>query len=190
MSFETDIKVYLKQRRYEFIDNTAKKAAPDFSIYISQRWFRLEVKEKLQAVRIDRWPAVDFPEVDLFILDELSARRLLMGGALGGLAVRDYQQPGYIFFDVLRLWTMPRKRVLRQFSLGRQKAKWLINLRNGIYCKDLNQLIDTIRFYLLDMDFIYNDDILPYGPFYGEVIETGGTPRTAEQRQHDRAVTR
>ena len=165
----------------------------DFCIYSEQRGtFAFDAKEKAQPVKLANWPAVEIPEEHLFILDDRAARKTLQFAPNSGLVVRDNLRQRYFFFDVVRLFLMPRLRVNRPIALNRLelKGKWLVDLRNGVDCATLWEVFEQIAAYTDGQEHIFSGQKACYGDFVGETIPLAGETRRPEHWLHDRQTTR
>jgi hypothetical protein len=191
-SLENETREFLLKYSVMFIDNSRSFDRLDFSFYSDpiHTNFQVETKEKRQHIDLENWPPVGIPEKHLFILDDLSARKLLKASPYSGIIVRDNLLHRYYFFDVVKLLLMPRVRVNRSLD-GKEKlkGKWLIDLRNGIESGDLYGIFKSIREYIDSIDVIFSSPEC-FGDFVGEEISKGGIPRGAGYRNHDFEETR
>lgn len=190
-SLEAEIAAYLTASGAEWMDFTDSTDKPDFAFH-SERFgwnFFLEVKEKRQRVNLQYW-VTPIPERHLFILDDLTVRKLLYTGWNSGVGVRDNLTGRYVFYSLLHLLEIPKSRANRAVGeRGVMKGKWLIDLRHGEQGNSVRSLfVSTVR-YMQDAE--RNQRSLgAWGSFWGENLSDGGTQRSAEQRQGDFAATR
>jgi len=193
VSFEQELTDFIRGRRLKFYDNRRSERRLDFVISFGAVLFHLEAKEKRQAINTQAWPTMQgVKEQDLFILDDLSARKILRKAPFSGLVVRDNLLNRYIFYDVVTLMLAPRLRVNR--ALNREdtilKGKWILDQRNGIVCLNLDEVFHYIDLYLQSQDQIFEEEAACYGDFYGEYIGIGGRERTVEDHRADYHATR
>ncbi len=193
LSFEQEVREFLDNSTVEYVDNSGEPDMPDFAMKFpgTYNYFYLEVKEKRQHVKTSNWPQVEFPEEDLVLIDELSARRLMRYAPNSGIMIRDNLQLRYIFIDVTRLWLMPRIRVNRPMSASREtyKGKWMINLRNGVVAHALKTAMTAVQSRSQDM---YRTAAFTQcvGRFIGEEIPVGGEVRQQWMKEYDYWATR
>lgn len=191
-SLEAEFRKYLIRKSMRFIDRRRSKKELDYIVYFGHVPFQLDVKEKRQPVDITVWPAVDFPEKDLFILDDLAARKILRQSPYSGMLVLDRPSKRLVFFDVVTLWSVPRVRVNRVLNPGKTllKGKWLIDLRNGYDCANFADVLSIVESYIKEQQKIFEGWSPCFGDFHGEDISAGGRLRTKGYRYYDYWVTR
>ncbi len=175
ISFEREIKEFLTSKRIVFVDNGSDYKEPDFYIHGKNRIAHLEVKEKRQHYNPSQWPIIQ--EQFMFILDELTARKLMRYEETGCLFVRDNLTGFYYFANVLSLWLMPRYRCNREMDKGHLKGKWILDLRDFMSSDKLVDMFVFMRDYVDESpglfgrahvecyrpDFYNEDDIKVYG---------------------------
>jgi hypothetical protein len=129
LPFEQELKNHLLKSNIKFEDNSKSYKLLDFTLFLEKK-FHLDVKEKLQKYSVDNWPKV-MPERDMFIIDDLAVRKCLAYFPLSGLLIRDKLNSRYIFFSVIDLALMPKKRVYRGIKRNQPdiKGKWIVNLK-------------------------------------------------------------
>ena len=109
-----------------------------------------------------------------------------------GIIVRDNLRRLYFFFDVVRLFLMPRWRVNRsiEYNSPAIKGKWLVDLRNGVECASLLEAFEKIAEYYDAQELIFHKHLACYGDFVGETVGEGGIARKPEHWLKDRDATR
>lgn len=194
LSFEQEIKAYFIQHQIAFRDNSESFKKLDFSFgdKAAKKHFSFDVKEKRQHYTERNWPDTEIPESYLFILDDLAARKILAYSPNSGLVVRDNMSEQYIFFSVVDLFLMPKKRVNREIRKNIQgmKGKWMIDLRNGRRFGKLADVFAEIEAYLNSREDIFMRILECYGDYAGEEIRKGGIPRRPEHWSTDVKETR
>lgn len=193
-SFEQEILEYFGQNQIEFTDHSASLHGLDFS-YIptgSAKPFYFDTKEKRQRYNLTNWPKIDIPEASLFILDDLSARKVLACAPHAGLIVRDNVGGFYYFFSVVDLFLMPKKRANRPIKrqVEAWKGKWLIDLRNGRQCNSLTAAFTAIAEYESAHQEIFDALLECYGSYVGEELDIGGMTRLPKHWSIDRSARR
>jgi len=191
ISFEREIRNYLKQHNIDYEDFCDSFSEPDFKVIGNTTDVWMEVKEKRQKYSADKWPLMDIPETSAFILDELTARKLFNFGSTAVLFVRDNTTGLYYFSDPLALFLMPRVRAERNHN-GFMKGKWVLDLRNFYGSERLHDLFVFTRDWLQDYPGLVGRNAAIYrNDFVGENrITEAGTPRTEQQKEHDVEATR
>jgi hypothetical protein len=175
-----------------FRDNTRSFEELDFTLLKDDApVFHLEIKEKRQPYRADRWPAFA-PEPDLCILDDLTVRKCLAFAPAAGILMRDNVLGRYVFFPVIDLALMPKQRVNRPIrnQTADVKGKWLIHFDNGRHAPDLAGAFDLIRAYYGDLPAILHGIHACYGSFVGEEIDRAGSERRPDHWTTDVDATR
>lgn len=190
ISLEQEVRDFLSSHSIAYQDFSDKPITPDFGIMYGDTPLWLEVKEKRQQINLNNWPKTPTtPEEYMFIIDELTARRLMLLAPMAGIVVRDNNTWRYVFINVLNLWTMPRLRVNRRTNERHVKGKWIIDLRNGVICTTLVGALKAFYEYAHRSSSMY-ENTRCVGRFVGELVGEGGEFRTEQQRQYDLMMTR
>lgn len=194
-SFEQECREYLSRHSHHYYDNCDSGHRLDFSFTSEEtqgKWFKLEVKEKRQHTKIMAWPRVDIQEEYIFILDDLSARKIFFSGPYSGLAVRDNLNGRYYFVDAMTLYMMPRRRVNRMVNPEKNviKGKWMLDLRNMDQYAGVNAIIRRGVSDFFNAIRQMKNSPECWGNFHGETVGYGGEPRTQEQKDYDLKHTR
>ena len=118
ISLEQEIKQYFTEHNIAFDDYSSSLKLPDFGYgdRNSKRYFFFDAKEKCEPYRIKNWPQAKMPEKNLFILDDLAARKILAFAPNSGLVVRDDKHNSYHLFTVVDLFLMPKIRANRKIN--------------------------------------------------------------------------
>lgn len=132
---------------FELLDSTDSFDEIDFELGCRGRRLFLEVKQKRQRYREAWVAAAGIREEDLFILDELAARKLVLRAPRAYLLVNDLVREDHFVLGALELITMPKSRVNRSIDAGVAtfKGKWLIDLRNPEKVADLTEAFKYIK---------------------------------------------
>ncbi len=192
LSLEQEVKKVLKSRNVEFEDHSDSFKLPDFTLLMKgEPYFYLEVKEKRQKYKVKNWD-ISMDEAHLFILDDLTVRKMLAYAPLSGALVRDNMQGAYYFFSVVDLALMPKKRMNREIYRVKSalKGKWLVDLRNGKKASSLADAFSCLRAYVDALDEILFAQNECYGAYHGEDIQRGGVTRQAAHWVQDVKATR
>ena len=204
LSFEQEIKQYLKLNNIVYIDNSSEYKLLDFTIpnfiteskgdvNVSKSLF-LEVKEKRQKYNLSNWSMIhEADEVHTFIVDELSCRKILAYSPFSGLLVRDNLHHGYYWFSILDLFLMPKKRANRQIQKNSEnhlKGKLFLDFRNANKATDLDLSFSQIRQAIKDRLKLYTEKNECHGDYYGEAIPVQGITRTSNHWDTDVNETR
>ncbi len=106
--------------------------------------------------------------------------------------IRDNICRKYIFFSVIDLALMPRKRVNRPIHKNRpeRKGKWLLNLRNGCESQSLDEAMSHIHCYLQALSNSLFESLECYGNYVDEDIAEGGIVRNPSHWETDVRSTR
>lgn len=194
ISLEQEIKHYFNEQNIPFDDNSNSLKLPDFGYgdRKSKRYFYFDAKEKCEPYKITNWPQAKIPEKYLFILDDLAARKILAFAPNSGLVVREDNYNSYHLFTVVDLFLMPKIRANRKINrqIETFKGKWLIDLRNGVYCAELSTVFQKIDHYLDERENIYMNILECYGEYHGEKIDRGGITRVPKYWPKDYDRTR
>ena len=183
--------MYLQGHRgLRFDDFTDSYHDLDLRLISRSHKFLLELKEKKQHYKRSSWPDTGIPWEHLFILDDLSVRKVLFAGSNAGIAVRDKLTRRYVFFSVVDLAMMPRTRFNRYTNFGGKldvKGKWAIDLRNGVQCATIAQLVDAIGEYIYNRTMVVSEKEC-WGEYPTEHIAIGGVTRNVTHRKEDLAL--
>ena len=192
-SFESLMRALLIENRYEYQDHSNSYNKLDYTVNLhNEAVLKLEIKEKRQPVKRSNWPVPKhILDEDIFILDDLTARKALLAAPFSAIAVQDRPRNSYYVADVLDLWSMPRVRVNRKISKNKYKGKWILSFRNfvklGIY--DILPFFETL---FENKTLLSRYTKIPdvYGSFDGETVGEGGEERTDFHKKYDFNVTR
>ena len=190
ISLEQEVRDYLLINNYRWSDSTGSMTTPDFGILLSTRVFQLEVKEKQKPYTASNWGIPEKDEVYTFILDDLSARKILRCSP-SALLIRNVEEDYFIFTD-LDLSLIPKKRVNRKINkvVDSLKGKWLIDLRSATRVVDLEDALSFLKEYQLKRNNLYLEGTACYGNYHNEDVGIAGTVRTSKYWKQDLASTR
>lgn len=147
-TFEREVgKALRKDGEFELLDSTESYDEVDFELGCRGRRIFLEIKEKRQPYREAWLEASGIKQERLFILDELSARKIVLRAPRAYLLVKDHLQSSLTLFGALELVTLPKTRINRSIDGGiaTYKGKWLIDLRHGKGCETLPEAFELIK---------------------------------------------
>ena len=179
MNFEQELKAFLSARDVRFVDRTGSHSDLDFTLTDADVHF--DAKEKKQRFAMRHWTEANIPEKYFFILDDLSARKILLRSPRSFLLIRDSSRGAhYYVFSIVDLLCIPKKRVRRilEGNTTSFKGKWLIDLRHGKAFDELDAAVKFMTEYPKNFERIFKDHIDCWGEYEGENIPIGGTPRT------------
>lgn len=193
MSLESILRSEFNRNNLVFRDYTNSMTKLDFTLHLSNGvYLKVDAKEKRQPLKRANWAVPEWvTEGNEFILDDLSARKLLLVAPYSAIVVEDVPREKFFVASVLTIWLMPRVRINRKTSKHNTKGKWLLSLENftAIEIDEIVQYFEQV----FSTDMISNEyKTIPecFGSFIGESISYGGEYRTREMRDYDYAVTR
>jgi hypothetical protein len=178
--FEQAVMAGLDALGWEYQDNTQAFERPDLYLYRNVRGKRvrvaLELKDKRQPFRA-RWAELaGVAEGDLLVLDEVAARKLLAHGVRALVLFWDRTRPDrpYVVYNMMDLFCLPKRRVLRRIShqAERLKAKWLLDARHGHAFNDLKGVFAYVANYIAHGIQADLRRLEAHGPFTDERVET------------------
>ncbi|MCC6723668.1 MAG: hypothetical protein IT258_04110 [Saprospiraceae bacterium] len=193
LSFEQEIKAFLQSRKLEYKDGSSSFKRLDFSVRLDENWtFHFDAKEKRQKINLFNWKITAEQEPHTFIIDDLAARKILAFGPYSGMVVRDNLLGGYYFYSVLDLFLMPKTRVNRPIEKNTKamKGKWVIDLRSGTKCANMDEVMHLIRNFIAKREDLFLNILDCYGNYHGESIGERGEVRRAEHWDTDVKETR
>ena len=204
ISLEQELKQYFADNTIEYTDNSSEFKLLDFTLlnFIKEeknttknhRNFYLEVKEKRQNYNTKNWSIISSEEeVHKFIMDELSARKILAYAPFSGLVVRNNITIKYYWFSILDMFLMPKIRVNRPIQKNETisyKGKWIMDFRNGVECVSLEMVFKQIIHHLQNRITNYTNTNECYGTYVNEIIEGQGITRNANHWDIDVKETR
>ncbi|MEZ4527924.1 MAG: hypothetical protein R2941_18570 [Desulfobacterales bacterium] len=177
VSFEQELRQFFSAKQILFHDRSDSFRYPDFSIpdpAKDTKRFYFDAKEKRQRYNMRHWQT-DIPEEHFFIIDDLSARKILAFAPRSGILIRNNISEKYHLFTVLDLFLMPKKRVNRPIHKNRQtyKGKWLTDLRNSRESDSLEGIFASVHAYLTHLEQIFLNTIECYGNYREDIGEQG-----------------
>ncbi|MFQ5446669.1 MAG: hypothetical protein ACE5FF_07030, partial [Saprospiraceae bacterium] len=179
-SFEQEIKTFLRDRNLEYKDNSSSFKRLDFSVVLDEQWtFYFDAKEKRQQYNLHNWNLTPEQQEHTFIMDDLAARKILAYAPWSGMVVRDNLRENYYFFSVLDLFLMPKIRANRPIHKAKKalKGKWVIDLRNGVICASMTEVLAVIKKYIAHREELFLHQLDCYGDYTGEDIGLSGEVR-------------
>ena len=192
LSLEEEVRVYLSNRQKSFDDNTESFVKLDFGVaFGTSGYFSFDTKEKIDPYQANNWP-ISISEENLFIIDDLAARKILKYAPYSGVIVRDRPLNRYFFISIVDLYLMPKVRVNRSINRNQpaQKGKWLIDLCNVIHYDRLELIFNAINCYVSDHRAIFCEIKECYGSYQNEQLGRGGIERRTQHWEKDYANTR
>ncbi len=193
LSFEQEIKKFLGEKKLAFQDNSSSFKRLDFTVHLDEKWkFHFDAKEKRQPYNLKNWQLTAAQEPHTFIMDDLAARKILAYSPYSGMVVRDNRLGGYYFFSVVDLFLLPKTRVNRPIFKEKKglKGKWLIDLRHGLKCNSMEQVLSLFQKYIEKREDIFINILECYGDYEGEQIGQRGEIRKKEYWDIDVKETR
>lgn len=193
LSFEQEIKDFLKTNHFEYTDNSSSFKRLDFSVKLDDTWkFHFDAKEKRQHYNLRNWQLKPEQEPFTFITDDLAARKILAYAPYSGMVVRDNLLGGYYFFSVLDLFLMPKTRVNRPIFKEKEalKGKWVIDFRNAHKCNSMAEVIAIFKKIIERREDIFLNKLECFGEYLGEEIGQRGEVRKASYWDIDVKETR
>jgi hypothetical protein len=185
--FEQDVKAFLRDKQITFHDGTKSTSALDF--FLPRYNIHFDVKEKTQAFSLKNWSEATAPQADLFIMDDLAARKLLRCAPLSFCIIRDSSNPPvmYYVYSVVDLMCVPKKRVRRPIarSVKTFKGKWMLNLRDAAAFDSLADAMKYMLSYNKKFPAIFGGHIDCWGRYPSEQIPVSGGTRTPTHWQKD-----
>ena len=202
--FQSEVRRWLTDLYGEsgFLDNTSDTEHFDFRFQVSPGGeedttkivdFHLELKEKgsnNNGYSLASWPMWDCEEQFLFILDDLTYRKMLFHpshGLYSGLLIRDSIRMEYYFWSSLELAeSTVRIKVNRETAFNgfpSRKGKLLLDLRTA----KKSDSLDGVMAYVFDYaDCAENWAFQPQAyECQGESVPVSGTTRDDSYRQFD-----
>jgi len=187
LSFEREVEELLQNRSVIYRSNVQSTKLPDFTIGTSSA-FHVELKEKRNRYSPKNWKG-EMPQQWMFILDELTVRKLTLTYSCSGIMVRDDSAVGYYFCGIICLLTMPRVRTNRMMMGSYVKGKWILDLRNFKKADSLPGAMRNLKLYRASCIKDATQSAC-YGEYIGEDVGISGSDRTVEQIKHDYEATR
>lgn len=188
--FEHDVKTYLMDRGEQFADGTSSHTSLDF--HLTRRNIHLDVKEKCQKFSMSNWREASMPQENLFIIDDLAVRKLLLHAPNSFIIIRDSSlDPAmHYVYSIVDFLCMPKKRCRRTISktITTVKGKWLIDLRDAAAFDTLDEAMHYILHYAEKHRAIFETHLDCWGNYRSEKIGRGGTTRVAKHWKEDSKV--
>lgn len=147
--FETQVAEKLGSERLTLVGNHSSTTKFDI---VNPGWI-LDVKEKRKPYgkMFLRFVPAEWPERNVFILDELAIRRGLWHDSVSSFfLIRDVPAERLFFTSVMEVAMMDRVRVNRRTSERTSKGKWLVNLEHMRQVGNVSECLEVIQ------DFEFN----------------------------------
>jgi hypothetical protein len=187
LSFEQEIKKLLTTRYRDLVDSTESHTRLDF--HIPSAGIHIEVKEKRQKFTMSHWPEVSIPQDHFFILDDLTARKLLQHAPHSYVLIRDssVRPQMYYVYSIVDLLIIPKRRCRRPIkrNVPAFKGKWLIDLRSAAAFESAESAIDYIVGYKNKHAAIFESHIDCWGNYHDEDVIQAGIVRRASHWEKD-----
>jgi hypothetical protein len=156
---------------FVLLDSTDSFDEIDFELGCRGKRLFVEVKQKKQRYS-DAWvESSGIPESNLFILDELAARKIIRRCPRSYLLIHDQLGSRFSVAGALELITMPKRRVNRSIEAGVStfKGKWLIDLTNGEVSESLSEAVAYLKRRCVSEDD-YWDSLACHGRYENESL--------------------
>jgi hypothetical protein len=185
--FEQEVKSFLTANQIPFEDGTKSKSALDF--HILRRKIFFDAKEKTQPFSMNNWNEATVPQDNLFIIDDLAARKLLQHAPLSFCLIKDSSiaPPMLYIYSIVDLLCIPKQRVKRPIerTVKAFKGKWLLDLRDAAVFDELGDAIKYMLAYEKKFPLIFGEHIDCWGKYPSEEIKTSGRTRIARYWKTD-----
>ncbi|MEK7251528.1 MAG: hypothetical protein AAB209_14015 [Bacteroidota bacterium] len=185
--FEQEVKSFLAAQKIPFEDGTKSTTALDFYLPRSKVYF--DAKEKSQPFSMKNWSEATTAQENLFIIDDLAARKLLLHAPLSFCLIKDssISPTMYYIYSIIDLLCIPKKRVKRPIekSVRAFKGKWLLDLRDAAAFDELPDAINYMLSYEKKFPLIFSKHIDCWGKYPSEEIKTSGRTRTTDYWKKD-----
>jgi hypothetical protein len=177
--FEQEVRALLNSQHIPYVDGTKSVSDLDFFLPSQNVWF--DAKEKTQRFSMKNWSGATPSQEDLFIIDDLSARKLLRKAPLSFCLIKDSsaQSTTYYIYSIVDLLCIPKTRVRRPIekSVKAYKGKWLLDLRDAAVFIDLEDALRYMLTYEKKFYAIFGEHIDCWGHYPSEQIKTAGSLR-------------
>lgn len=187
---EEDIRTFLKARGEPFTDCTSSQSELDF--HLTRKGIFFDTKEKCQKFSTSNWPEATMPQENLFIIDDLAVRKLLLHAPSSFVLIRDssVDPPMHYVYSIVDLLCMPKKRCRRiiRKTVTATKGKWITDLRDAAGFETLDEAMHYIVHYPEKHHAIFEAHLDCWGNYRSEKIGRGGIPRIARHWEEDSKV--
>lgn len=194
-SLQQEVRNYFVKNNIPYEDHT-EDLSPDklhldfMFLYQGERSSKvhLEVKEKKQPYNLSNWGIYDMPEHDVFIIDDLSIRKLVFYGPRSCILIRSNYGDYYLLrcVDVCGLPKIRVNRPIERTVLG-YKGKWIIRLSDLIPIGSIPTAFSEIIKYLVDIHTMFFKTTECVGNYQSENLAQAGRVRTAQYWEKDLA---
>lgn len=178
---EQEIKSYLTLHNEPFSDLSASHTALDF--YLSRHNIHIDAKEKRQRFSMKNWKEARIPQEQLFIIDDLAVRKLLLHAPHSFTVIKDSSvSPAmYFVYSIVDFLCIPKVRCRRPIrrTIVAFKGKWIIDLRDAAAFETLGDSIRYITAYKKKHPAIFENHIDCWGKYPSERVAKSGSIRTA-----------
>lgn len=191
ISLEEELREFFVKYKIPSSERTQSTKELDFRVLLrgdtETEAFEFDAKEKRQPVRNFVSKTMKY---NMFILDDLAARKVLLKAPNSGIVIRDSVKRAYFLFTVLDLYLIPKKRVNRTILDNKLKGKWIIDIRNGFRAETLLEIFKEVQNYLENTIKMSVEHSPCFNKYHGEDQEIQGTNRGEEYFRDDFKKTR
>ncbi len=184
---EREIRTYLQEMGIPFTDGTSSHSALDF--LLPGLNIALDAKEKTQPFAMKNWSNIPIQQENLFIIDDLAARKLLLHAPLSFVLIKDSSAEPVMYhvYSIVDLLCIPKRRINRPIerSVKALKGKWLLDLRDAAAFDELPEAMEYIVRYKRKFSRIFSTHISCWGKYPSEEIVESGTTRTSKYWEQD-----
>ena len=179
---EQEIKSYLTLHNEPFSDFSGSHTALDF--FLSGHNIHIDAKEKRQRFSMKNWKEARMPQEHMFIIDDLSVRKLLLHAPHSFTLIRDssVSPATYFVYSIVDFLCIPKvrcRRPIRRRTTVALKGKWIIDLRDAATFETLGDAIAYVTSYKKKHPAIFEDQIDCWGKYPSERVARSGSMRTA-----------
>ncbi len=178
---EREIKSYLSLHDEPFSDFSTSHTALDF--FLPRRNIHIDAKEKRQRFSMKNWKEARMPQEHLFIIDDLSVRKLLLHAPNSFTLIKDSSvTPAmYYVYSIVDFLCIPKVRCRRPIrrTMVAFKGKWIIDLRDAAAFETLEDAITYTTSYKKKHTAIFEGQIDCWGKYPSERVSRSGSMRTA-----------
>ena len=177
---EREIKAYLTAQKEAFSDFSSSHTALDFHLHRSDA--HIDAKEKRQRFNMKNWQEARMPQEQMFIIDDLAVRKLLLNAPNSFSLIKDSSlSPAmYYVYSIVDFLCIPKVRCKRpiQRTTSAFKGKWIVDLRDAALFETLADAIKYILGYGRKHPEIFKNHIDCWGRYPSEKIAKSGAVRT------------
>jgi len=190
ISLQQEIRNFFSESNISYEDCTNSLYCLDFRFRYredKEEYAHLEVKEKKAPYNLSNWGIFNEKESDIFIIDDLSIRKLMLYGPRSFTLIRNNGNGKYYMLRSVDTLGIPKIRVNRPIEKNNLifKGKWIIKFSDLKPIESLSHAFLEILKYINNLRQVFLETTECFGNYPSEKLSEAGIVREAHYWQKD-----